>query len=251
MSAQTVPEAVRRMTRCTELARQACDDILAVSDSMTYADRAWFRDDVTAGRGWSRHFNRVLRQHYDAGWDVRAAFDVWQEYFDTIECYAGLVTEHLGMTPGQGVDPSPRWRILKPGEMTNNQKDGWAVSAGLFVVVTVFAILLTSTDTTSYSGHGGSSNAFGLPIALGYIFWAAMTAWWCFAGEYEKTHPTFAKARVGVGMVGVGLLAKRVNDAHEGVKNRLKDGGCSACRGHRPVRPSRAHQGLPTRRAGS
>lgn len=223
MSTETVPVVMDNMQRCIDMARQSCDDILALGSEMAYADKVWMRNDVTGGLGWVKHYHRVLLQHDTAGWDITPAWDLWKQYNHVMQSYAGLVTEHLGMTPGPGVDPQARVdRVLGPKDLTASQKSSMWVSAGLFVVVTAFAVLLSMTDT---NGTGG--NSFAVPIELGYLFWLVMTVWFLWAGHYEKTHPNFKKARIVVGTVGAAMLVKKVYDAHEGAEERLRTGGYS------------------------
>lgn len=224
MSTESVTETVRLMREGINGMTYNQGWVEAESHLMqNYADKIWFRDDAQDCLNWNKHFHRVLMQHYDAGWDVREAFDVWDLHDELARSYANLVKIRFSVAMAAGRDPKPKVeRVHKPGEMTESQKAGWLGLGVMWAVILGFVILLSVVgDDGSAASPYGTSMAKSAAILFGIV----MTIYITWAGNYEKRHPGFAKARLAVGTAGAALLTTKGVKAVRGAQQRVHGHG--------------------------
>lgn len=227
MSTQSLGVAKQQMLNGHRWAQDWAEKVRYMGEGADYDTRFDIHDAVFAQGGWFEHYRRVIHQYRQAGWDV-------SQYDEVLEAWRGSLTdlmvacwEEWGLTHGgtRCVDPEPREdRVLRPGEKTEAEKADRAVIIGLWVVILGFITLLRSTDPGTSIGSPYGTN---LAQTGAILFGVVMTCWILWARQHEKTHPKFAKARVGFGMAGAALIAARGAEATHGARERLQTGDYS------------------------
>lgn len=191
----------------------------------SFDDRFAIHDGVYNQACWWTHYQRVIKQHRDAGWDVTAHqqwLEVWRSNLTDLMlvCRDIWGLSHAGKVP---VDPQPReQRVPRPGQATESQKAGRAVLVGLWALVLGFVALLSATDSASAIG---SPYGTGLAKSAAILFAVIMTIYIEWAGRFERTHPRFRQARVVMGTAGAALLAAKAAGAVRGAHDRVHGAG--------------------------